>query len=114
MPELRRRKRFRNPAHNPREIQDSEKNQHHAHGQFHGESHSSRNHDAEQNNCRAHKKNRDGVPHSPKSPDHSSMSNAPLPADNRRHRNDVVRISGMPHSKKEAKSDDGEQRDHLF
>src|SRR5580692_337304 len=52
---------FRNPAHHSRKIQDSQKNQHQPNGEFHGETNSCRNHDAEQDDCGANNENCDGV-----------------------------------------------------
>ena len=105
---------FRNPAHSPREIQNSEKNQHKANRELHGETDSRWNCDAEQDDCGAHGENRYGVTEPPESTDQSALTNAALAADDRRDRDDVVRIGSVAHAEEEAESNDGEKSDHLF
>jgi len=112
--ELRGRQVFRNPAHSPCEIQDSENNQHKANRELHGETDSRWNYDAEQDNCGAHDENRYGVTEPPESTDQSALTNAALAADDRRDRDDVVRIGSVAHAEEEAESDDGEKSDHSF
>jgi hypothetical protein len=114
MSELRGREDFRNPAHDAREIQNSEKNQHKANRELHGETDSRWNYDAEQNDCGADHQNRYGVTEPPENTDQSSLANATLAADDRRDRDDVVRIGSVAHAEEEAESNDGEESDHLF
>ena len=112
--ELRGREDFRNPAHDPGKIQNSEKNQHKAHREFHGETDSGWNYDAEQNDCGADDENRYGVTKPPENTDQSSLPNAALATDDRRDRDDVVRIGSVAHAEEEAENNDRKKSDHLF
>jgi len=112
--ELRGREVFRNPAHSPREIQNSENNQHKANGELHGETDSRWNYDAEQDDGGAHNENRYGVTEPPERTDQSALTNAALAADDRRDGDDVVRIGSVAHAEEEAESNNGEESDHLF
>ena len=114
MSELRGREEFRNPAHDPREIQNSEKNQHKANRELHGETDWRWNYQAEQNDCGADDENRDGVTEPPEDANQSCLVNAALAADDRGDRDDVVRIGSVAHAEEETESNDGEESDHLF
>ncbi len=49
----------------------------------------------------------------PERPNHRGMAHFFVARDNRRHRDHVIGISGMAHSKEEAERDDGEKSDHF-
>ena len=106
--------RFSNPAHHSRKIQNSQKNQHQPNREFHGETNSCWNRDAKQYDRGADNENGDGVTEPPQDTNQCGMANTSLAAHNRGYSNDMVRIGGVAHAKKEAKGNDGEQSDHLL
>jgi hypothetical protein len=84
-------------------IQHSQKNQHEADSQFHGEANARRNRQVEQNNRRADQQDRNGVANAPEDSDQAGVPDAALAAHNGGHRDDVVRIGGVA---------DAEQKSH--
>ena len=102
------------PAHDPREIQSSQENQHQAHGKFHREANSCRDHKPEQDDCRTNSENRDRVTQAPERANQRRLADASLTAHNGRYGDDMVRISRVAHAEKKTKRKDGEKRDHLF
>jgi hypothetical protein len=108
------RNRFRYPAHDPREIQSSQQNQHQADGKFHRETNSCRNHKPEQDDCRTNSENRDRVTQAPERANQRRLADASLTAHNGRYGDDMVRISRVAHAEKKTKRKDGEKRDHFI
>ena len=108
------RNRFRYPAHDPREIQSAQQNQHQAHGKFHREANSCRDYEPEQDDCRTNDENRDRVTQAPERANQRRLADASLTAHNRRYRDDMVRISRVAHAEKKTKRKDGKKGDHLI
>src|SRR5208282_2379984 len=71
-------------------------------------------HETKQDDCRTNNENRNRVSQTPKDTNQSSSADASLPAHNRRYRDDVIRIGRVAHAEKKAKSNDGNESDHLF
>ena len=108
------RSRLRYPAHNSREIQSSQQNQHQAHGKFHREANSCRDHKPEQDDCGTNSENRNRVTEAPERANQRRLADASLTAHNRRYGDDMVRISRVAHAEKKTKRKDGKKGDHLI
>src|SRR5580765_1765559 len=102
------------PLHDPGKIQNTEKNQHQPNREFHCETYACGDHDAEQDDCGSNDEDRNCVAQTPEDSYQGGVANTSLTAHDRRHRDDVVRISGVSHPKEKTQYNNGEQCDHLF
>jgi len=111
---VRRRECFGDPAHHSGEIQNSQKNQHQADGEFHGKADSCGDDNSEKDDGGADDEDRDGVAKAPEGADYGGVADAALAAHDGGHRDYVIGVGGMAHAEEEAKSDNGEECDHLL
>src|SRR5579862_1681323 len=102
----------RNPLQHPGEIEDTEHNEHEAHGEFHRQTDTRGNHPAEKNDTAANEKDRQGVAHAPETANDGGMLHRSMARNDRRDRDHVIGVGGMAHAEKEAESDDGKKADH--
>ena len=98
---------FRNPAHDSRQIENPQEDQHQANRQFHRETNPGWNHQAKQNDCRTNKENSDGVTQAPEDSNQGGLPNTPLAAHDRGHSDNMVGIGGVAHAEKKAESNNG-------
>ena len=92
-------------------VHQTENDQHQANRKLHAEAHTRRDYEVKENNCGADSENRQCMAETPERPDRRGLQYAALPADDGRHRDDMIGIGGVPHPEKESQRDDGEQVD---
>ena len=100
------------PTHDPRQVQNPQYHQHEPDRQLHSQTDARRDDDAEQNNGRTHHKDCQRMTESPEGTDQCRVLHALLPAYDGGNGNNVIRVGGVPHSKKKAQDDNREERNH--
>src|SRR5580692_5303316 len=107
-----RREFFAYPFSDAGKIQDTEKNQHQADSEFHGEADTRGNHDVKEDDGSADEDDGDGVAESPKRADERGFGKGTFAADDGGDGNDVIRVGGMAHAKEEADKENRKSADH--
>src|SRR4029077_7550526 len=87
-------------THEAEQIPTSKHDQHEANGKFHRQTGSNWNHQIKKNDGASPHKNRQSVAKSPKDTNQGCPLWISLLADDGAHRDDVIRIGGMPHPEK--------------
>ena len=100
------------PLRDSSQVENSEKYEHQAHGQFHGEANAGRDHQVEENDRRADEQNGDRVAKAPEYSNQARMPDTSLPAYYRSHGNDVVRIRRVANSQQKTHANYCQQVDH--
>ena len=99
-------------AHEAGNIHAAQYDQHKSHGKFHGKADARRDNHIKKNNGAAYDENGQSMADAPKNAGERGFQQIALPADDGGHGDDVIRIGGMPHAKKESDRDDRQKIDH--
>src|SRR4051812_36617780 len=99
-------------THKGKNVYQAERHQHERNGKFHTQPESRWNRYTEQDDGRAHNKNRQRVADSPEDAGPCGAAYLILAAHDGGDRNDMIWVGGVSHSEKEADGEDGNEADH--
>ena len=107
-----RRQRPDNQSTPTKEVVPAKADQHDRDGKLHGETEARWNDNLEHDNGTAHQENCHRVADTPERADAHCVRHAPLPGDDRGHRDDVVRVGGVAHPEDDAEQQRGKEVGH--